>query len=161
MGRRFIDYDEAIIKEGSAYTVNVEFYTGEKYENLEVRSLFPVSSPRKFISLCEGTKEIAVVRNLDQIIPESAKALEKVLENYYMIPKIISVIDRSDKYGVLKWTVETDKGIRSFEIKNRNHDIRVVYLTRVLIRDSNDNRYEIPNFEELDYKSLKKIYNDL
>ena len=52
-------------------------------------------------------------------------------------------------------------GNREFDIKNRQSDIKTVYGNRVLIRDANDNRYEIPDWEKLDIKSFKKISTDL
>ena len=51
--------------------------------------------------------------------------------------------------------------MREIEITHRQSDIKVIYSRRVLIKDSSDNRYEIPDYEELDAKSLKKIASDL
>ena len=68
---------------------------------------------------------------------------------------------RGLKYGILKWTADTDRGVREIEITHRQSDIKVIYSRRVLIKDSSDNRYEIPDYEELDAKSLKKIASDL
>ena len=49
----------------------------------------------------------------------------------------------SEKYGILKWKVKTDRGIKEFDIKNRHHDIKTFYDGRVLVLDSDDNCYEI------------------
>ena len=94
-------------------------------------------------------------------MPESREAVEEALREYYLIPRIIRILDRDEKYGILKWTVETDRGIRSFDIRNRQSDIKTIYGNRVLIKDSDDNRYEIPDWEKLDIKSYKKIATDL
>ena len=162
MARQYIDSDEVRITRGVAYTLNLEFFDGRKFEEVEARSLVPISGPKRYITLLDSDgKEIAVIRNLDTIMPESRKAVEDALREYYLIPKIIRIIDRDEKYGVLKWTVETDRGIRSFDIKNRQSDIKTVYGNRVLIKDSNDNRYEIPDWEKLDIKSFKKIATDM
>lgn len=162
MGRIYINSDEAKITRGDQYTVNLEFYNGKKYENLEPRCLFPISGPDKYISLLnENNEEIAVIRDISFLMKESAEVLRDVITEYYLIPKITSVLDRSEKYGILKWTVETDRGQRTIEVKHRQSDIKVIYPKRVLVRDSNDNRYEIPDYEALDVKSLKKILSDL
>ena len=162
MARQYIDSDEVRITRGAAYTLNLEFFDGRKFEEVEARALFPISGPTRYITLLDKDgKEIAVIRNLNTIMPESREAVEDALREYYLIPKIIRILDRDEKYGVLKWTVETDRGIREFDIKNRQSDIKTVYGNRVLIRDSNDNRYEIPDWEKLDIKSFKKIATDL
>lgn len=162
MERIYIDSDEVKITRGKAYTVNVEFFDGKTYENIEPRSLFPISGPTQYISLLnEKNEEIAVIRNLNALMPESRKVVEEVLHEYYMIPKILKILDRKEKSGILKWTVETDHGLREIDIHNRLSSIKVIYGTRVLIRDANDNRYEIPDYENLDAKSFKKIAADL
>lgn len=162
MARFFINADEVKITSGEAFLLNLEFYDGTKFENVEARRLFPITGPDIYISLLDDKgSEIAVVRNINNLMAESADALKSSLEEYYMIPKISKITDRSEKYGVLKWTVETDRGIREFEIRNRQTDIKVIQNNRVLIKDSNDNRYEIVDFEKLDKSSLRLISTDL
>lgn len=162
MARVFINADEVRITPGEAFLLNLEFYDGTKFENVEARRLFPITGPDIYISLLDDKgSEIAVVRNINNLMTESAEALKKSLDEYYMIPKISKVAGRSEKYGVLKWTVETDRGTREFEIRNRQTDIKVIQNNRVLIKDSNDNRYEIVDFEKLDKGSLRLISTDL
>ncbi|MEG1743471.1 MAG: DUF1854 domain-containing protein, partial [Clostridia bacterium] len=62
---------------------------------------------------------------------------------------------------VLKWTVKTDRGVRSFDIKNRNRDIKILFDDRILVRDADDNRYEIPNMKSLSKESLSILYMDI
>lgn len=162
MERIYINSDEVRITRGDTYTVNVEFFGGKTYENLEPRRLFPISGPDKYVSLINSkNEEIAVIRDINNLMEESKKVINDVLFEYYLIPKITSVLDRSEKYGILKWKVDTDRGVREIEITHRQSDIKVIYQRRVLIRDSNDNRYEIPDYEDLDAKSLKKILADI
>ncbi|MEG2004072.1 MAG: DUF1854 domain-containing protein, partial [Clostridia bacterium] len=142
--------------------VNLELITGEKYENLEPRRLFPLSGLKKYISLLdEFGHEKAIIRNIDSLMPDSKNVIQKSLDEYYLIPKIIEILDRSEKYGVLKWTVKTDRGVRSFDIKNRNRDIKILFDDRILVRDADDNRYEIPNMKSLSKESLSILYMDI
>ena len=94
-------------------------------------------------------------------MPESKAAVEECLREYYLIPKITAVTGVSDKHGVLKWSVETDRGARTFQIRNRHSDIKMLYDGRILIRDADDNRYEIENFNALDKTSRKLLNNEL
>ena len=114
--------------------------------------LFPLSNPDHYISLLEdGKQERALIRDLSDLDRESAKAITDCLEEYYLIPKILHVLSVKDQYGTLVWTAETDRGRVTFRIKDRHNDIKLLPGTnRLLVRDSNDNRYEIPDTEHLD-----------
>ncbi len=162
MARVFINADEVKISPSEAFLLDIEFFDGTGFKNVEARRLFPITGPDRYISLLdEKGSEIAVVRDINTLMPESGNALRKALEEYYMIPKISKILGRSEKFGVLKWEVLTDRGIREFEIRNRQTDIKVIQDNRVLIKDSNDNRYEIVDFEKLDRGSFKLIATDL
>jgi len=158
----FIDGPEARIIRTGETMVELHIYAGEVYCDLEPRRLFPMSGLRNYITLLDkDLKEKAIIRNLDNLDEESRKAIEGCLEEYYMIPKITSMIDITEKFGVLTWTCVTDRGTRSFTIKNRHSDIKLLYDGRVLVRDSNDNRYEIDDVNAMDKKSRKMLSNEL
>lgn len=162
MARLYIDGDEVRFTRRDMCSVDVEFYDGRRFENLEPRRLFPVSGLTRYITLLdEDGKEQAIIRNIETLMPESRKIVEACLREYYMIPKIERLLDSTEKYGVLKWTVETDRGMRSFEIRNRHSDIKMLYDGRVLVRDSNDNRYEITDCRTLDKHSLALLNTEL
>lgn len=162
MARFYIDGDTARFTQGEFHLVNVELADGRKFENAELKRLFPISGLRKYVSVLDTDgKEIAIIRSIDALMDASRKVVEQSLNEYYLIPKIISVLDRYEKYGILKWTVETDRGVHSFEIKNRNSDIKLLFDGRVLIRDGDDNRYEIPDLNALDVKSRRILSMDL
>ena len=135
---------------------------GEKFEPLEPRRLFPVSSLNTYITLLDkdGT-EIAIIRSLDDLDKDSREIINESLIDYYLVPTITRIIDVHEKYGTLRWTVETDRGIKTFDIRNRNHDIKVYPDGRVRVRDADDNRYVIDDYRALDQKSRKNMLADL
>ncbi len=158
----FINGDEVKITRTGDITVRVETFDGRTYDNLEVLRLFPVSGLMKYISLLdENGKEIAIIRDVNSLLPESAKAVKECLELYYIVPKIQKILGRVEKYGNISWTVETDHGVHTFEIVNTSTDIKTLYDGRILIRDSNDNRYEIPDVEKLDKASHNFLKFDM
>lgn len=162
MARRYIDGDEAKFTKRDMCVVDVEFYGGEKIESLEPRRLFPVSGLRRYITLLDSEgKEHAIIRNLDNLMPESKAVIEEALNEYYLIPKITALTEVSEKFGILKWTVDTDRGEQTFTIRNRHNDIKVLYDGRVLVRDSNDNRYEIPDYRRLNRRSIKLLNSEI
>ena len=162
MSRIYINSDEAMITKNEGNFVDVQFYTGEKLEKLEPRRLFPVTGLRRYITLLdEEGVEKAVIRNVDDLMEESKNVILSCLDEYYLIPKITKLLDSREKYGILKWKVETDRGIKEFDIRNRHHDIKALYDGRVLVRDSDDNRYEIPDYNKLDKRSYKLLIAEI
>ena len=155
---RYIEGSEVKFTENDKIFVDVEFYTGEKFTELELHRMFPITGLTKYIALLDNEgNEIAVIRNIEDLMPESKKVVENCLREYYMIPRIIRFIKMSEKFKIWMWTAETDKGICTFEIRNHITAIKPLYDGRVLIKDANDNRYEIPNVNDLDKKSLSMI----
>ncbi len=162
MARLFIEKDDVKITSGEAFLLNLEFRDGKKIENAEARRLFPISAAECYITLLdEAGSEIAVVKDLNTLEYESQKVLRKSLEEYYMIPKILKVTGRAEKHGDLRWSVITDRGEREIKIRNRHTDIKSLTETNILIKDSNDNRYEISDLEALDKASFNLISIDL
>lgn len=155
---RYIEGSEVKFTENDKIFVDVEFYTGEKFTELELHRMFPITGLTKYIALLDKEgNEIAVIRNIEDLMPESKKVVENCLREYYMIPRIIRFIKMSEKFKIWMWTAETDKGVCTFEIRNHITAIKPLYDGRVLIKDANDNRYEIPNVNDLDKKSLSMI----
>ena len=142
--------------------VNLTLADGTVYEKLEPRRLFPVSRVDTYITLLdtEGV-EIAVIRSLKDLNPASLERIEYSLNDYYLVPHIVRILSVSEKYGTIHWSVETDRGLKEFDIRNRNHDIRVYSDGRVRVRDSDDNRYIITDYRALDPHSKKQLIADL
>lgn len=135
---------------------------GSRYEALEPRRLFPVNSPDTYITLLDKDGvEIALIRALSELSPQSRDAVTASLEDYYLVPNITRIVSVVERYGTLRWVVETDRGEKSFDIRNRNHDIKVYPDGRVRIRDADDNRYVIRDYRELDARSRRFMLPDL
>lgn len=155
---RYIEGPEIRITENDKVFVDVEFYNGEKFTELELHRMFPITGLDKYISLLDSSgNEVAVIRNINDLMPESKAVVERCLTEYYMMPRITRFIRMSEKFKIWMWTAETDKGICTFEIRNHLTAIKPLYDGRVLIKDANDNRYEIPDVSKLDKKSIKMI----
>ena len=159
---RYIEGPEVRLTENDKIFVDAEFYSGEKFYELELHRMFPITGLTKYIALMDSEgNEIAVIRDINDLMPESREVVENCLREYYMIPRITKFIKMSERFKIWMWTAETDKGVCTFEIRNHLTAIKPLYDGRVLIKDANDNRYEIPNLLELDKKSQKMIIPNL
>ena len=163
MSRIYIDRYTGRIERTDMYLVRLTLKDGTVIENLEPRRLFPFSDPNMYITLLnDKEKEIGFVRDLTEIDEDSRKALEECFAEYYMIPRITALLESVDKFGSLNWVVETDRGRVAFQIRNRHSDIKQMGRSgRVIVRDSNDNRYEIPDYQALDPHSRHLLFSYL
>ena len=161
MERLYVGKDDKIVHFENNL-VTLETADGRVFERLEPRRLFPVSRADIYITLLdtEGV-EVALIKALTDIDSESREVVETSLDDYYLVPHITRIISTGEKYGTLRWTVETDRGIKNFDIRNRNHDIKMFKDGKVRVRDSDDNRYVIDDYMKLDAHSRAKLIADL
>ena len=160
MERYFVDgKNDRIIRE-DLYTVRLEKSNGEVIAALEPKKLFPYTDPDHYITLLEEAKnEKAVIKDISELSEESREAIEACFKEIYMIPNITKVYLRTAKAGTLTLKVDTDRGGPiTFRIRNSNSDIKMLSDVRMVIRDSDDNRYEILDVTKLDKKSLRQLY---
>lgn len=160
MARIYVDKYIGKLERTDLYYVKLTMKDGTVYENLEPRMLFPITNQTMFITLLDkNEKELAFVRDLAELDEDSAHALRDCFHEYYMIPKIQRIISCDEKTGALRWTVITDRGEVSFQIRNHHSDIKRLHGTkRVIVRDSNDNRYEIEDYTALDRQSMHFLF---
>lgn len=159
---RYIITDKDKITRTDTYLVRVDCADGNVLCDLEPRRLFPHTNLTQYITLLDShEKEIAMIKDLAAISPESRKAVEDCFFDYYMIPEIVEILHVEDKFGALKWTVMTDRGEVQFSIRNRHSDIKQLGKNRLFVRDSNDNRYQVSDISALDKASLRRIYSYL
>ena len=159
MERIYIDGDMAKFTPKDITTVDVELQDGTVFQNVEPRCLFPSSNGRKFITLLdENGMEQAVIRDLDNLPKDQREMIENCLTEYYLIPRIVKILSTTEKFGLITLDTETDRGPARIEIRNLLYGFKQVG-NRLLLRDSNDNRYEIPDLRQLDVKSRHLLDN--
>ena len=142
--------------------VNLTTSDGKAYEKLEPRRLFPVSRQDSYITLLdEEGIEVAIIRSLNDLNSEALEVIQYSLNDYYLVPHIQKIISIGEKNGKIHWIVETERGIKEFDVRNRNHDIRVYSDGRVRVRDADDNRYVITNYKTLDKHSRNQLISDI
>lgn len=163
MGRIYVDRYTGHLERTDLYRVRLTLQDGSMIEDLEPRRLFPFSNQSMYITLLdEDEREVALIRDYEELDESSREALDTCFAEYYMIPQILRLVNSVEKFGSLKWEVETDRGNVTFRIRNRHSDIKNFYGTgRVIIRDSNDNRYEIKDYNALDAHSRRLLFSYL
>ena len=150
MERIYIDNDMARFVRRDLTSVDMELSDGRCFEKLEPRRLFPVSVQDQYITLLDSNGvEQAVIRNVNTLPEEQRKIIEDCLNEYYLVPKILRIRDVHERFDGLTLFTDTDKGQVDIEIRILRKGF-VMDGVRVLIRDINDNRYEVPDVTRID-----------
>jgi hypothetical protein len=153
MSQRYFD-KTVKIELTDVYKVKLTLADGTVYDDVEMRCLFPISDRTNYISLIDKDEhEIGIIRSYDDLSPESAAAVKACFNDYYLIPRITKVHECDMKTGMLRIVADTDHGKVTFRVRNRLNDMKFYDNNRVLIRDADDNRYEIEDINRLDRRS--------
>ncbi len=135
----------------------------ETLEDARVGLAFPIQHPGKYIDICNSKDEsqgmLKSPRGLDQ---GTRIAIEAALEVRYLIPDITSIPDIKEHSAfVLRWTVETSRGQRSFFTESSREAVRYQGPNRIRITDLTDNHYNLPDITALDAASRAILSNYL
>jgi hypothetical protein len=157
---RFLDPDKVkFFRAGDALRVTIE---GDKscLRVVPMRA-FPISVRDKYISIRDaGGNELGVIRDPDELEEGSRKLLKKEVWKRYFTPVIHSVRSLNDKFGILEWEVETDRGRKKFLTRSL-HDSLTETDTGFIITDMENNRYEIRNPSDLDTHSASILMSKI
>jgi hypothetical protein len=133
------------------------------YLRVVARCAFPQSHPDSFVQLFalgpdpERDEPIGMLESLEGL-PESArKALTNSMHENYLVPRIRRIDAIDEVRHLYRWTVETDRGAHVFEMERIHENIRLLDERRAICRDTQDNRYEIPDVRKLDPDSRKLL----
>ncbi len=125
---------------------------------IKVKRAFPLTEPDRFIVITDIEGEfIGMLDTCRGLDPDSFRVLEEELEHEYFLPQITKINSIKDEYRVMNWSVETDRGPRTFEVTNRRQDIRWLSDDHVVIQDADGNKYEIKELSQLDSDSQQLL----
>ena len=128
------------------------------YDRIFLHRAFPFDFPYAFISVLDSdSKEIGIIREVDELGEEYARMLREELDRKYYTPVIRQILSVKDKFGYSYWKVKTDEGELDFTCRDTFSSLLKVGGTRIFVNDIDGNRYEIPDLEALDHRSFKKI----
>ena len=118
----------------------------------------PLSKPGEYLSLLDGkSEEIALVRRIDELAPESQLVAKQELARRYLTAKIQALTSLKQEFGVTYWHAVTDKGERDFVVQNLSESCIWLSPTHLLIIDADNNRFELPDLAVLDIASRKLL----
>ena len=121
------------------------------YIGVAVVRAFPLSDPQRYASVRDAeSKEIGLIADIRQLDADSMRLVTEELERRYLVPTVRRVLAVVERFGTVDWTVETDRGIRSFTTRNLRENIVQPAPNRYLITDVDGNRYDVRDLAALD-----------
>lgn len=121
---------------------------------VEAIRAMPLSSPDKNIVLRDGGgKEVALLEDLRALDAKSRELIEAALEKRYFLPQIQQIYSIYERFGSAQWDVETDRGRATINSRAMHESVSEIAPNRYLIRDNEENRFEIRDLTQLDAES--------
>ena len=154
-----MDVRDLKLSRGEKGALRMSYRGEERALNRIVRN-FPRTNPSHYISLLdEEGHEIGIIEDPKTLDPASQEVMEVALRNAYFIPTIQVIRAIRIDGEASNWEVDTDDGPRSFRVKSRD-DIATHDIPAILIMDTQNKKYHIEDYDELDPDS-KTLINDL
>ncbi len=114
---------------------------------------FPISMRDQYISIRDMKgNELGMIRDPGRLDKDSRKLLGEELRRRYFTPVIHKINSLRDKFGIVEWEVETDRGSKTFLTRSL-HDSLKETDTGYMITDMENNRYEIHDYSVLDSRT--------
>jgi hypothetical protein len=124
---------------------------GDTYSDVSVVRVFPLSNPRRYLSVRDaGDAEIGLIVDAGELDAASRRLVEEHLERRYIVPVVQRVLSARERFGTVDWTVETDRGVRSFTTRNLRENVVQPAPNRYVLTDVDGNRYDVRDVEALD-----------
>ena len=159
---RYLDAAQLTFTRSEVETARLEIQDEACYLRVVVRRLMPLSNPDGYISLAaDEDTEIGILVNPSELAPESLKILREELDKRYFTPTIQKIYRVKEHFGIHEWEVETERGRITFSVRGLNQNIKQVPPARLFVTDVRGNRYDIPDYRELDAQSYHQIQRHL
>ena len=126
--------------------------------NAKIKRAFPLSRTEEFLSLqgADG-KEIAMLRSLAEVDPETRRLLEEELDRRYFTPRIERIDALKQDAGMWRFNVQTQRGPAEFYVRNWRDSAVEISANRWQIVSVDGGRFEISDLTRLDALSLRLV----
>ena len=159
---RYLDAADLTFTRSEVGTTRLEIQNEACYLRVVVRRLMPLSNPDGYISLAaDEDTEIGILVNPSELAQDSQKILQEELDKRYFTPTIQKVYRVKEQFGIHEWEVETERGRITFSVRGLNQNIKQVPPARLFVTDVRGNRYDVPDYRELDAQSYQQIQRHL
>jgi hypothetical protein len=128
------------------------------WTEVRIARAFPFSDPDHYIGLRNAhDKDIGLLIEMKELDAESRHVVESELKQRYFTPQIRRVISVEEQFGVSTWDVDTDHGPRRIIVRNIRESTYPLGPNRLMMTDTDGNRYEFPNVSAVGAKAQQVL----
>lgn len=132
--------------------------TPEGPKAVSLRPCFPWSHADRYLSLRDReNRELGLIENLDDLDPESHRAVRASLREARFAFKVTGIVDIGSDFELRVWKVRTNEGDRTFLTKLEDWP-RELHDGGLVLEDLAGDLYHIEKPDELDKASRDKLY---
>ncbi|MDD2431803.1 MAG: DUF1854 domain-containing protein [Firmicutes bacterium] len=108
---------------------------------------FPLKMPERYIWVKDSkNKELGLIKSINELELNSKEILKDYLYKRYYMPNIHGVNKLTEEFGLWYFDAETDRGPRSFVVKDPRQNIINLGKGRLLVIDVDGNRFNINDY---------------
>src|SRR5262245_20362932 len=121
------------------------------YIGVVVVRAFPLSDTQRYVSVRDAANNgVGLIADIRELDADSRRLVMEELERRYIVPIVRRVLAVKERFGTVDWTVETDRGIRSFTTRNLRESVVQPSPNRYIITDVDGTRYDVRDLAALD-----------
>ena len=138
-----------------AWTLRLTIDGDRSYTRVKIVRAAPLSHPQRYVCFLDAKdEEICMFPDLKQVDEQMLQIIEEELDRRYLTSTIERVDTVRNEFGASYWEVTTNRGEREFVVQNAAENAQWLGEHRLLLVDVDGNRFEIPDLNRLDSKSL-------
>ena len=141
-----------------AWVLRMTIDQDRSYLKVKIVRAAPLSHPDRYICMLDAKdEEICMIDDLKDLDAEARTIVGEELDLRYLTSTIERIESVRNEFGTSYWDVQTNRGQREFVVQNVAENAQWLGDYRLLLVDVDGNRFEIPNMQALDKKSLGLI----
>jgi len=157
---RVLDVADVRLFRSSPDDSRVRLTVGDErsYVSVAIAHAFPFSKPGEYVGFQDGDgKDIGILPSITGIDEESRRVIDEEMQRRYFTPSVTKVNLVTEMQGTVTWEVETDRGDRRFVVRNLRDNAYSVGAGRIMLTDSEGNRYYFPDIVNLGRKAYEVL----
>ncbi|MBO7148293.1 MAG: DUF1854 domain-containing protein [Clostridia bacterium] len=128
------------------------------YDRVRLRRAFPFSLGDKYISVLDFEQnEIGLIEDISAFPEKQAQLIRNELERVYYSPRVTAIKSVKERLGYAFFAVDSDVGALEIPLRDVYRSLIRIGDDRLVIIDTDGNRYYIDSIKALDKTSQKKL----
>jgi hypothetical protein len=162
---KFLNPDELTFEGAENGFLRLKMKDGKIFEMVECTPLFPLSKPDAYIAVSSrndnGSEEIGIIAQVKALTRQQQALVKGEIDFRYFSPAIIDIKKITSKYGVDQWEVVTDKGEKTFLVRDVKENVIIRESGLIVITDIDKCKYQIRDYRKLPARAKVELEQTL